>query len=176
MTGLASDYKRNPVIEMPFKAVRAVIAGNHYVGKQIIDAVVFFVKSTNELNSYLDERIDDALRNRPNQSITDTYENESSDAQTALVQSVNMFGTFFQGYTRQRRLTDDDYDLPPDPDEYKEVDVRDLRPLEQRINSALSTGRDSRRESNWSRRNRVLNDELDEYNRHSRRHRPIMYR
>jgi hypothetical protein len=167
-TTIQTDYKKKPIIRMPFDLACAVMAGNVYGLKQIIDVVIFFAKSNYELNLYLEQQIEKAFNTVEDVNFDNT-EHDHAAAQTEIVGAVSSFGKFIGGVIRQRQLKNDDFDdsdyYDNHDDDYKEV-VVELR-NNQRLNShmPLPTRRhhDPDEVLRENRRHTILNRDLDEY-------------
>jgi hypothetical protein len=159
-TTIQTDYKQKPIIRIPFDLACAVMAGNVYGLKQIIDVVIFFAKSNYELNLYLEQQIEQAFNTVEHVNFDNTEHNHAA-AQTQIVNTVSSFGEFIGGVIRQRQLKNDDFDN--DDDDYKEVVV------EQRLNSLMplptSRHHDPDKVLREKRRHTIMNDDLDVYRR-----------
>jgi hypothetical protein len=165
-TAIETDYQTKPIIRMPFNLACAVVAGNVYGLKQIIDVVIFFARSNYELNLYLEQQIEEAFNTAKHGNFDNTERNHAA-AQTKIVSTVSNFGKFIGGVIRQRQLKNDDFDYYDNhDDDYKEVVVE--LPNHQRLNSLmpLPTRPDDPDEVlREKRRHNILNRDLDEFHK-----------
>jgi hypothetical protein len=167
-TAIQTDYTKKPIIRMPFDLACAVVAGNVYGLKQIIDVVIFFAKSNYELNLYLEQQIEGAFNTVEHVNFDNTEHNHAA-AQTKIVSTVSSFGKFIGGVIRQRQLKNDDFDdsdyYDNHDDDYKEVVVE--FPNHQRLNSLMplptSRHHDPNKVLREKRRHTIMNDDLDVY-------------
>jgi len=152
MTGVKTDYRNDSLTKIPFDYIRGVVAGHHIVGKQIIDVVVFFVKSKNQLNTYLEERIEEAVNDNDANAITNDTVVDQTSAVTAVRNGMSNIMSFVQDFRGQSQRASESNVLV----------------LHNNINSELASPRapgSSRRRSvrGNTRQLQILDDELDRY-------------
>jgi hypothetical protein len=152
VTGVKTDYRNDSLTKIPFDYIRGVMAGHHIVGKQIIDVVLFFVRSKNQLNKYLEEKIEDALNDNDSNAITNDAVVDQSSAVTAVRNGMTNIMSFVQDFRGQSERASESNVLV----------------LHNSINSALPTPRDTgsrRRKSDRqnTRQLQILDDELKRY-------------
>jgi hypothetical protein len=152
VTGVKTDYRNDSLTKIPFDYIRGVMAGHHIVGKQIIDVVLFFVRSKNQLNTYLEEKIEHAVNDNDANAITNDAVVDQSSAVTAVRNGMTNIMSFVQDFRGQSERASESNVLV----------------LHNNINSELATPRDtgsSRRRSDRgnARRLQKLDDELDRY-------------
>jgi len=157
VTGVKTDYRNDSLIKIPFDYIRGVVAGHHIVGKQIIDVVIFFVRSKNQLNTYLEERIEEALNDNDANAITNDTVVDQSSAVSAVRSGITNIMSFVQDFRGQSERA-------------SESNVLILHD----INSALATPRSptgSRRRSSRqnTRQLQILDRELEDYMRKDER-------
>jgi len=152
VTGVKTDYRNDSLTKIPFDYIRGVMAGHHIVGKQIIDVVLFFVRSKNQLNTYLEEKIEDAVNDNDANAITNDAVVDQSSAVTAVRNGMTNIMSFVQDFRGQSERASES----------------NVMVLHNSINSELasprvpgSTRRRSVREN--ARQLRILDDELDAY-------------
>jgi hypothetical protein len=152
MTAVKTDYKNDSLTKIPFDYIRGVMAGHHIVGKQMIDVVLFFVRSKNQLNTYLEEKVEEAVNDNDADAITNDTVVDQSSAVTALRNGMSNIMSFVKDFRGQSERASESNVLV----------------LHNNINSELATPRDtdsSRRRSvrGNARRLQILDNELDEY-------------
>jgi hypothetical protein len=152
VTGVKTDYRNDSLTKIPFDYIRGVMAGHHIVGKQIIDVVLFFVRSKNQLNIYLEERIEDALKENDANAITNDAVVDQSSAVTAVRNGMTNIMSFVHDFRGQSERASES----------------NVMVLHNSINSELATPRDtdsSRRRSirGNARQLQILDDDLDRY-------------
>jgi hypothetical protein len=162
VTVVKTDYKKDSLTKIPFDYVRGVVAGHHVVGKQLIDVVVFFVTSKNQLNKYLDGKIDKALDDDDNPTaITDETVFEQSTALTAAgdviekgITNIKGVVDYFKGKSKDASESNA---LVSNNNIYSEL------PTSRYTDSIISRRKSARQLEKNAREVERLNEELKEY-------------
>jgi hypothetical protein len=152
VTGVKTDYRNDSLIKIPFDYIRGVVAGHHIVGKQIIDVVIFFVRSKNQLNTYLEEKIEEALNDNHANAITnDTVVDQSLAVSAVTIGITNISSgiTNIMSFVRDFRLQSED------------VSNSNALVLHKK-NSVLATPRSPTGSRQSDRQKQILNAKLNE--------------